>query len=175
MKPLRQSASLIPQPPVEPAFSVESGLFSLPDHNTVHAIFAPLHYERGYSYPLVVWLHGPGGNERQLLRIMPMISMRNYVAVAPRGTLLPAAGEGSGGNLRLAAGRRPACSRPNTAFSRASRPSAQRFHIASQRIFLAGFDCRRDDGFSRGDEPPGAVRGRAVAGRSISQRLLRFG
>src|SRR5690349_8769366 len=51
-----------------------------------HALFAPLHYEAGYAYPLVVWLHGPRDNEHQLKRIMPNVSMRNFVAVAPRGT-----------------------------------------------------------------------------------------
>ncbi len=24
-----------------------------------HCIFTPLHYERNYAYPLIVWLHGP--------------------------------------------------------------------------------------------------------------------
>ncbi len=50
-----------------------------------HVLFAPLHYEPGYAYPLIVWLHGRGSDERQLPRIMPLVSMRNYVAVAPRG------------------------------------------------------------------------------------------
>jgi phospholipase/carboxylesterase len=50
------------------------------------ATFAPMHYEAGYAYPLVVWLHGSLGNEQQLRRVMPLVSMRNYVAVAPRGT-----------------------------------------------------------------------------------------
>ena len=50
-----------------------------------HILFSPMHYEPNYSYPLLVWLHGTGGDERQLMRIMPLISMRNYVAVAPRG------------------------------------------------------------------------------------------
>jgi len=50
-----------------------------------HMLFSPMHYEPNYAYPLLVWLHGTGGNERQLMRIMPTISMRNYVAVAPRG------------------------------------------------------------------------------------------
>ena len=45
---------------------------------------APLHYERNYAYPLVVWLHGPGDNERQLQRIMPLVSMRNFVSIGPR-------------------------------------------------------------------------------------------
>lgn len=50
-----------------------------------HVLFSPLHYERGYAYPLLVWLHGAGGDERQVMRIMPMLSMRNYVAIAPQG------------------------------------------------------------------------------------------
>jgi phospholipase/carboxylesterase len=56
-----------------------------------HILFSPMHYEQRYAYPLLVWLHGSGGDERQLTRIMPLISMRNYVAVAPRGfpTALP--------------------------------------------------------------------------------------
>lgn len=49
-------------------------------------IFSPLHYESRYSYPLIVWLHGAGSSERELEDLMPYISIRNYVAVAPRGT-----------------------------------------------------------------------------------------
>lgn len=50
-----------------------------------HVLFFPLHYEAGYAYPLLVWLHGCGGDERQVMRVMPKLSMRNYVAVAPQG------------------------------------------------------------------------------------------
>ncbi|MDR2642004.1 MAG: hypothetical protein LBC74_04345 [Planctomycetaceae bacterium] len=50
-----------------------------------HILVAPVHYEAGYSYPLLIWLHDFGNDEHQLLRIMPQISLRNYVAVAPRG------------------------------------------------------------------------------------------
>ena len=53
-----------------------------------HILFSPMHYEPNYSYPLLVWLHGTGSDERQLMKIMPAISMRNYVAVAPRGLVL---------------------------------------------------------------------------------------
>ena len=67
-------------------FSIESALFSPAAADTSCALFAPLHYEPNYPYPLIVWLHGPGkDDERQLMRVMPLISMRNYVAVAPRG------------------------------------------------------------------------------------------
>jgi phospholipase/carboxylesterase len=50
-----------------------------------HVLFSPIHYEPGYAYPLLVWLHGSNCDERQVMRVMPEISMRNYVAVAPRG------------------------------------------------------------------------------------------
>src|SRR5437016_9189131 len=52
-----------------------------------HCIFTPLHYERNYAYPLIVWLHGPRDNERQVAQVMPLVSMRNYIAVGPRGTV----------------------------------------------------------------------------------------
>jgi phospholipase/carboxylesterase len=50
-----------------------------------HCFVPPLHYERNYAYPLVVWLHGPDDDERQVTRVMPHVSDRNYVAVGPRG------------------------------------------------------------------------------------------
>lgn len=52
-----------------------------------YATFAPIHYEPGYAYPLIVWLHDNGSNEQELRQVMPLVSMRNYVAIAPRGTV----------------------------------------------------------------------------------------
>ena len=66
--------------------AVGSAVYSPSTRGTDCALFAPLHYEKNYAYPLIVWLHGPGGDEGQLKRIMPCISTRNYAAVAPRGT-----------------------------------------------------------------------------------------
>ncbi len=57
-----------------------------PAKRAPHKCFVPLHYERNYAYPLLVWLHHGEGSERQLSQVMPHISLRNYVAVAPRGT-----------------------------------------------------------------------------------------
>src|SRR4051794_23350535 len=51
-----------------------------------YSTFAPIHYEERYAYPLVVWLHDSDSNEQELRQVMPLISMRNYVAIAPRGT-----------------------------------------------------------------------------------------
>ena len=81
--------SLNPSPyePQNERGTVDFGKFSADDSRSApHTLFAPLNYERKYSYPLIVWLHGPRDTESQLRRVMPLISMRNYVAVAPQGT-----------------------------------------------------------------------------------------
>lgn len=57
------------------------------DSQDCHCLFTPKHYERNYAYPLVVWLHGPDDDERQVTRVMPLVSDRNYAAVGPRGTV----------------------------------------------------------------------------------------
>ena len=50
-----------------------------------HILASPIHYEPGYPYPLLVWLHDIGKYETELFDVVPKISARNYVAVAPRG------------------------------------------------------------------------------------------
>lgn len=47
--------------------------------------YVPRHYEPGYAYPLLVLFHGRGGDEHQLLRLMPKLSNRNYIALGLRG------------------------------------------------------------------------------------------
>lgn len=89
-------------------------------------LFAPIHYERNYAYPLVVWLHGDGTDERQLLRLMPQLSLRNYVGVAPRISQAEVAAEASA---------------VEQAVFDAIESARRRYHIASQRIFLAGADA----------------------------------
>ncbi len=98
-------------------------------------LFGPLHYEADYAYPLIVWLHGTGGTEADARRVMPHISMQNYVAVAPRGTQ-PVS--------RRKLGYRWSQKQVVAAESRvlnALEMAEARFHIAANRVFLAGFDC----------------------------------
>jgi phospholipase/carboxylesterase len=47
--------------------------------------FIPQRYEPNYAYPLLVLFHGRGGDEHQLIRSVPTMSWRNYVAVGLRG------------------------------------------------------------------------------------------
>lgn len=125
---------------------VESGRFeNLLLGSSQLAFFSPLHYERNYAYPLIIWLHGGSDDERQLKRIMPLVSMRNYVAVAPRGTLAAEA-------ISSESGQTPAAGRgffwnqtpkhiaeAETRVFAAIASARHKFNIAPSRIFLAGF------------------------------------
>src|SRR3954451_7233008 len=48
--------------------------------------FLPTGYEPRYPYPLVVFFHGQGGNEEQVLRLAPRLSRRNFICIGLRGT-----------------------------------------------------------------------------------------
>jgi len=118
-------------------FHVHSALFSAGSCNAPHAIFAPLHYEAGYAYPLLVWLHGPGDDERQLMRIMPLVSMRNFVAVAPRGVCGSRDGTPGYGWQQSD----EAIGLAETRIFDSIEMVRRKFNIAPRRIFIAGFDC----------------------------------
>ena len=119
---------------------VQSGIFATSSQDTVYTLFAPLHYEPRYSYPLIVWLHGLQNDERQLVRIMPMVSMRNYVAVAPRGTLIAAGSESPSGSFGWQQSEEQV-SQAETHIFDSIEQVMQKLNVARQRVFLAGFDC----------------------------------
>lgn len=99
-----------------------------------YATFAPMHYERGYAYPLIVWLHDTGSNEQELRQVMPLVSMRNYVAIAPRGTVGEGRGNGRYGWLQSGDAIEAAHSRIADCIEVAK----ERFNIHPERIFLVG-------------------------------------
>jgi phospholipase/carboxylesterase len=117
-----------------PSAIVESGRYSSSAEGWPHSLFAPLHYESNYAYPLIVWLHGDGNDERQLRRIMPLVSMRNYVAVGPRGVDLAAGEQGYTWERNLDSGPRA-----EEIVSQAIEAAGRRYNISARRIFLAGF------------------------------------
>lgn len=95
--------------------------------------FAPEGYESNYAYPLLVWLHHAGGDQRQLARVMPLVSTRNYVGLGVRG---PVAAEQRGFLWpQTAEGIAAADAQIAEAIARAR----QRFNIHAGRIFLAGY------------------------------------
>ncbi len=96
-----------------------------------HCVLAPLHYEQNYAYPLLVWLHDDGGSERELNRVMPLVSLRNYVSAGVRGTSAAARGY-DWPQLSESIFTAEARVAEAVAYAR------QRFHIHSNRVFLAG-------------------------------------
>jgi len=121
------------------AFSIEAASFSIRTHDFPHSFFAPLHYEPGYAYPLIVWLHGCGGDERQLQRIMPSVSMRNYVAVAPQGIPLPEAGRNRRERYDWLQNEDHILHAEQRVFECVDL-AAGKYNISPDRVFLAGFD-----------------------------------
>ncbi|MDO4557902.1 MAG: hypothetical protein Q4C47_02945 [Planctomycetia bacterium] len=98
--------------------------------------FGPLHYEPNYRYPLFVWLHGPGEDEQSLVRIIPEMSLRNYVAVAPRGPYC------NGGMLRSWAGVGTGSDVSDGVQSRilgAMDEAKRKYSIHTDRVFIGGF------------------------------------
>lgn len=109
---------------------------------TPHATFAPIHYEPGYAYPLVIWLHGSEGDEQQIGRVMPQLSMRNYVAIAPRGTCEIRTDEIFAGRHTYA--WRQSADAIDEAESRVLdciTLASRRFNVHDKRVFLAGVGC----------------------------------
>jgi phospholipase/carboxylesterase len=97
-----------------------------------YTLFSPIHYEQKYNYPLVIWLHGDGDDERQLNRVMPLISMRNYVALAPRGP-----SRGSADGFMWGQGDRDV-SQAGDRVLQSIETAGERFNVAERRIFIAG-------------------------------------
>jgi len=128
--------------------TIEQGHYTA-DSAECRAIFTPLHYERNYAYPLIVWLHGPGDDERQLKRIMPLVSIRNYVAIGPRGTVempagttveTPAANAANYGGYEWSQ-REDHILLAEHRVLEAIDAACEKFNIEPTRIFLAGFAC----------------------------------
>jgi phospholipase/carboxylesterase len=107
------------------------------DSVTPHATFAPIHYEPGYAYPLLIWLHGAEGDEGQICDVMPEISLRNFVAIAPRGT------SSARGNRHSFLWRQSddAIAEAESRVLDCVDIACRRFNIHTDRVFLAGAGC----------------------------------
>lgn len=101
---------------------------------TPRSFFLPLRYESRYQYPLIVWLHSDGHNERQVEQVMPHVSLQNFVSVGLRG-VRAADSMGHGFDWpQTSAGVHAAARRINSAIDEAK----SRFAIHADRIVLAG-------------------------------------
>jgi phospholipase/carboxylesterase len=135
---------------------IEHSLLRTAQHQGLdYTLFAPLHYEPNYAYPLLIWLHGPGDDERQLLRVMPWISMRNYVAVGPRAP--GAVSDTAFGGPWLRGGAD--LSAAEHAVFECLEIAAEKFHVAPHRVFLGGYQEGGTAAFRIGLKFPGRFAG----------------
>ncbi|HEY7426764.1 MAG TPA: PHB depolymerase family esterase [Gemmataceae bacterium] len=99
--------------------------------------FLPTGYEPNYPYPLLVFLHGHGGSEEQVLRHAPQLSRRNYICIGLRGPRplglrdngLPAYAWDAEGHSDV---------RVEEYVFRAIEQTRRHYHVHSERIYLAG-------------------------------------
>jgi phospholipase/carboxylesterase len=99
--------------------------------------FLPFGYEPNYPYPLLVFLHGNGSSEEQILRLAPRLSRRNYICIALRGPTEAAARPD--GTASFGWGDDPGNAMVEEYVFRAIEQTRRNFHVHSERLFLAGF------------------------------------
>jgi phospholipase/carboxylesterase len=98
-------------------------------------VFVPENYEPNYAYPLIVWLHEAGRSERDIAEVLPMISMRNYLGLALRGT---ARTNGDAGEAFSWSRTRNAGLEFEERLHASVRQMRRDFHIHTERVFLVG-------------------------------------
>jgi phospholipase/carboxylesterase len=98
--------------------------------------FLPVNYEPRYPYPLLVFFHGRGGNEQQIMRLAPRLSRRNYITIGLRG---PVGMASRYGKRRFSWGDRSSVDLIEDYLLRAVEQTRLQYHVHSERIYLAGF------------------------------------
>jgi phospholipase/carboxylesterase len=99
--------------------------------------FLPVGYEPRYAYPLLVFFHGHGGNEEQILKLAPRLSRRNYVSIGLRGPIC--LGPRARGQVGYSWGGSTQLSLIEDYLLQAVKETRRYYHIHSERIYLAGF------------------------------------
>jgi phospholipase/carboxylesterase len=94
-------------------------------------------YEPRYPYPLLVFFHGQGGNEEQILRLAPRLSRRNYICISLRGPRK--LGTRSDGRVGFSWGDAGSETLIEDYMLRAVEQTRRNYHVHSERIYLAGF------------------------------------
>jgi phospholipase/carboxylesterase len=100
--------------------------------------FLPTGYEPNYPYPLLVFLHGHGSSEEQVLRLAPRLSRRNFICIALRG---PQPLDPRPDGLCSYTWGSDATLDPTVEeyVLRAIEQTRRHYHVHSERVYLAGF------------------------------------
>jgi phospholipase/carboxylesterase len=98
-------------------------------------VFVPENYEPNYAYPLIIWLHEAGRSERDIVEVLPMISMRNYLGLALRGTARMY-GDAAGGFGWSRS--RNAALKLEEQLHASVRRMRRDYHVHTERVFLVG-------------------------------------
>src|SRR4051794_27044027 len=99
--------------------------------------FLPTGYEPNYPYPLLVFLHGYGGSDEEVLRLAPHLSRRNYICIGLRGPRSLAPRADGRGAFSWGLGQNDSLLEEYV--FRAVEQTRRHFHVHSERIYLAGF------------------------------------
>ncbi len=99
--------------------------------------FLPAGYEPRYPYPLIVFFHGAGGNEEQILNLAPKLSRRNYICIGLRGPSFQ--GRGVDNAPAFSWGDSQHHTLIEDYLLRAVEQTRRTYHVHSERIYLAGF------------------------------------
>ena len=124
-------------PPADVSWATSTAAKWLHHPGSRRAVYVPEDYEANYAYPLIVWLHGTGGSERDLLSVMPKISTKNYFGVAFRGTL--PSNDVLRGGFRWAQSRQIFEDFKHELHETVCQLRRE-YHIHSERIYPVGFD-----------------------------------
>jgi phospholipase/carboxylesterase len=99
--------------------------------------FLPTGYEPYYAYPLLVFFHGQGSNEDQVIRLAPRLSRRNFVCIGLRGG--ETIGARPDGKIGYGWGSDPQCDAQLEDYVFGAIEQTRRnYHVHSERIYLAG-------------------------------------
>lgn len=135
-----------------------------------HCLFSPIHYEPGYAYPLVVWLHGPDSCELELRQVMGLTSVRNYVGVAPRGTQRTSTAQRVYSWRQTPSAVADTCQRVRDCIDLAR----ENFNIHDDRIFVAGYAAGGTMALRVGLEQPELFAGAISLGGAVPRGYNAF-
>lgn len=123
-------------PPTRPAEGFYTSEIATPRPLPVRT-FLPVGYEPRYAYPLLVFFHGHGGTEEQILKLAPRLSRRNYISIGLRGPVC--LGPRGCGDVGYSWGGTSQLSLVEDYLLHAVRQTRRDYHVHSERVYLAGF------------------------------------